>query len=130
MPRHVVGDRGRIRQVLTNLAANAVKFTDRGHVLLDVAAESVDAAEVRLHIRVEDTGIGIEPDQLGGLFQNFVQADASTTRRFGGTGLGLAISRQLVELMGGAIGVDSAPGKGSTFWFTLRLPLQAGGEAP
>jgi CheY-like chemotaxis protein len=110
----VLGDAGRLRQVLVNLASNAIKFTDAGRVIL--RASDVDGM---LRLEVEDTGIGITPDQLSRLFTKFTQADSSTTRKYGGTGLGLAISKQLVELMGGQIGARSQPGTGSTFWFTL-----------
>jgi len=120
LPRHVRGDPGRLRQVLLNLMANAVKFTERGSVSLTVQPEA--GGMVRFAIR--DTGIGIAPENVGRLFDRFAQADSSITRRFGGTGLGLAICRTLVEAMGGRIGVDSWPGQGSVFWF--RLPLPAG----
>ena len=120
-PRHFFGDGSRIRQVLTNLVGNAVKFTDAGHVLTTVECESVDAGLAHLRISVQDTGPGIPHDRLGLLFQKFSQLDGSSTRRHTGTGLGLAISRQLVELMGGAMGVESRLGEGSTFWFTLPV---------
>jgi PAS domain S-box-containing protein len=117
--RAVVGDDARLRQVLTNLMSNAVKFTDHGRVTLDVALEADD----RVRFSVRDTGIGFDAAEKGRIFERFQQADASFTRRFGGTGLGLAISRELVELMGGVLCCDSAPGQGSTFWFTLPLPI-------
>lgn len=120
VPRQWVGDQGRIRQVLTNLASNAVKFTDHGHVLLRVGLEATTSGP-GLCISVEDTGTGISADRLPNLFDNFMHADGSATGRLGSTGLGLAVSRQLVELMGGTIGVSSTPGAGSRFWFSLPL---------
>jgi PAS domain S-box-containing protein len=121
VPGRVRGDPYRVRQVLMNLMGNAVKFTPTGEVVAHVTVEAFHGDEVLLRVRVRDTGIGIEPDVMPGLFRPFVQADSSTTRRYGGTGLGLIISKRLVELMGGEIGVDSTPQQGSTFWFTLRL---------
>ena len=131
-PRHVVGDQGRVRQILGNLASNAVKFTERGHVLVEVTLEGLrdEGRAAELRIRVVDTGIGIAPDKLDTLFRKFSQADASTTRRYGGTGLGLAISKDLVGLMGGTIDAESQPGTGSIFGFTLTLPLQSHLETP
>jgi PAS domain S-box-containing protein len=128
VPVHLVGDSLRLGQVLLNLAANAVKFTDKG--LVSVSAELVTREErqVLLRFQVQDTGIGIPRDVLPRLFQSFSQADSSTTRRFGGTGLGLAISKRLVELMGGEIQVESAPGLGSLFGFTVPLGLQPTGR--
>ncbi|MEW6630000.1 MAG: response regulator [Pseudomonadota bacterium] len=123
-----VGDVGRIRQIVTNLLGNAVKFTDEGHVLVDVTGERVPAG-TKLTISVTDTGIGIPDDKLKLVFEKFSQVDTSSTRRHEGTGLGLAITSRLVELMGGDIGVDSAEGKGSTFWFTVTLPrAEQGGQ--
>ena len=118
IPALLRGDPHRLRQVLTNLASNAIKFTGKGGVTVDVALQSQNDLAVTVRFSVTDTGIGIRPDQIGALFSPFVQADASTTRKYGGTGLGLAISKQLVEMMGGTIGIDSQEDKGSTFWFT------------
>ncbi|TFW17780.1 two-component regulator propeller domain-containing protein [Duganella callida] len=127
LPQFVVGDPTRLRQVLVNLVGNAFKFTRHGAVRMRVervpaAGDEDDARHNRIRFSVTDTGIGIEPEAIPRLFQQFEQADASTTRRYGGTGLGLAICRQLVELMGGAISAVSAPGQGSTFIFELPLP--------
>ena len=122
-PRHFVGDVGRIRQVITNLANNASKFTGEGRVMINVECDNQTEKEATMRVSVEDTGIGIAEDRLKTVFAEFTQADPSTTRKYGGTGLGLTISKQLVELMGGSIGVSSKPKKGSTFWFTLLLPL-------
>ncbi len=116
------GDPGRIRQVLINLVGNAIKFTERGEVAVRYELLSRGEAESHLLFSVTDTGIGLSAEQQKNLFDRFTQADSSTTRRFGGTGLGLSISKQLVEIMGGRIGVESTPGKGSIFWFTLNLP--------
>jgi signal transduction histidine kinase/DNA-binding response OmpR family regulator len=122
-PARVVGDAGRLRQVLTNLIGNALKFTEKGHVLLDVEVAWATDDEAALRFAVSDTGIGIPPDRLDHIFDKFTQADTSTNRRFGGTGLGLAISRQLAELMGGRIEVASEVGKGSTFAMTLPMRI-------
>jgi signal transduction histidine kinase/CheY-like chemotaxis protein len=125
LPSHFIGDAGRIRQVVTNLVGNAVKFTQKGHVLITVERNEQAGETAYMHVSVTDTGIGIPADKLPALFQKFTQADSSTTRRYGGTGLGLAISKQLVELMGGSIGARSKAGEGSTFWFSLPLPMDA-----
>jgi CheY-like chemotaxis protein len=136
VPRFVIGDPGRVRQAILNLAGNAIKFAERGEVVVTVESEGPSplalpprgekeaggADQCCLRFCVRDTGTGIPEEKLSSIFDSFTQADASTTRRYGGTGLGLAITRRLVELMGGSIGVNSRPGEGSTFWFTLSLP--------
>ena len=124
VPPQVVGDPSRLRQILLNLISNAVKFTNQGEVSLTITQSSESAESVTLNFAVRDTGIGLSEETQTKLFQSFVQADTSTTRRFGGTGLGLAICRKLVELMGGSIGISSSLGKGSVFWFTLPLARQ------
>ncbi|OAN50783.1 hybrid sensor histidine kinase/response regulator [Magnetospirillum moscoviense] len=123
VPRQVVGDPTRLRQVLTNLIGNALKFTTGGSVTVRVGLEATEDSLSKLRFEVADTGIGIAPDALATLFQEFVQADSSISRRFGGTGLGLAICKRLVEMMGGDIGCDSRLGEGATFWFTTRVGL-------
>jgi PAS domain S-box-containing protein len=122
LPRMVKGDASRLRQILTNLVGNSIKFTETGHVELQVFCTEVSSDRLRLRCTVQDTGIGIEPAALERLFTPFTQADASTTRRFGGTGLGLSIARRFIELMGGEIGVTSSVGVGSTFW--IEVPLR------
>ena len=123
VPARLCGDPGRLRQILTNLVGNAIKFTERGQVAIEVGLEERDGRGALLRFQVRDTGIGIPQGRLDSLFEAFTQADASTSRRFGGTGLGLTISKRLVERMGGDIGVESELGRGSTFWFTVRLEV-------
>ncbi|MBN1437464.1 MAG: response regulator [Sedimentisphaerales bacterium] len=122
-PRVLVGDPNRIRQILINLTNNAIKFTKKGHVLISITSNDQSDGDFALRFEVEDTGIGIPPDKLDYVFGKFTQADTSTSRKYGGTGLGLAICKQLVELMGGAVGVRSELDKGSCFWFDLTLPV-------
>ena len=128
LPTFLEGDVGRIRQVVTNLVGNSVKFTERGHVLIDVSGTVADGVASVL-VKVEDTGIGIPAEKLESVFDKFAQVDASSTRRHEGTGLGLAITSRLVQLMGGRIGVESELGRGSTFWFEVPLPVHEKGYA-
>jgi PAS domain S-box-containing protein len=129
VPAFLQGDPGRLRQILYNLVGNSIKFTSKGEVALRVTCLSQSGSEVELKFSIRDTGIGIPPEKLGLLFNKFTQADASTTRKFGGTGLGLAISKQLAELMGGTVGVESEVGRRSEFWFTVRLKIQPEGTS-
>ncbi len=119
----MLGDPARIRQIITNLVGNALKFTEKGHVKLDVSARKLPTGITEFLFRVDDTGIGINEKNLDKIFQKFTQADESTTRRFGGTGLGLTVCKLLVEAMGGTIGVESIFGKGSSFWFSIPLHI-------
>jgi len=130
VPPRLLGDQTRVRQVITNLTGNAIKFTESGHVLVTIGAQPAEGnARVMLTVSVQDTGVGVPEARRNSLFAPFTQADVSITRRYGGTGLGLAITRQLVELMGGQVGFESEEGKGSTFWFRIPLEVAAASSA-
>ncbi|MDH3602863.1 MAG: response regulator, partial [Candidatus Tectomicrobia bacterium] len=124
VPTAMYGDPLRLQQILTNLIGNALRFTEQGDIVIQVSLIEADEQTARLHLSVRDTGIGISPDAQTRIFASFSQADGSTTRKYGGTGLGLAIAKQLAEAMAGQIGVDSTPGAGSTFWFSVSLERQ------
>jgi signal transduction histidine kinase/CheY-like chemotaxis protein/HPt (histidine-containing phosphotransfer) domain-containing protein len=130
LPEELIGDATRLRQVVLNLVANAVKFTEQGEITVEVSAARLEAAEMDLRVVVRDTGIGIPEDKRAAIFESFVQADTSTTRRFGGTGLGLTISSKIVALMGGTLDVDSEVGRGSAFHFTVRVGHRARPAVP
>ncbi len=129
-PAHLVGDPSRVRQVLLNLVGNALKFTHAGRVRILVSGARVGLTRAEVHVEVQDSGIGIAPAKIALLFQPFTQADGSMSRRYGGTGLGLVICKRLIELMGGTVGCDSVEGQGSTFWFTLQLPVDPAAASP
>ena len=130
IPQDLIGDETRLQQALLNYASNAIKFTDTGTITLRVVVEEESVKNMLLRFEVQDTGIGIEPETIAKLFSSFEQADNSMTRKYGGTGLGLVITKHLAELMGGTSGVDSAPGVGSTFWFTARLKREQSAAIP
>ncbi|HEV3332567.1 MAG TPA: ATP-binding protein [Bryobacteraceae bacterium] len=125
-PTRFIGDVVRIRQVLTNLVGNAIKFTHQGQISIRVTCLEQTAQEASMYLAIEDTGIGIAPDKINLIFERFTQIDSQTSRRYGGTGLGLTIVKQLVEVMGGLVGVESRPGEGSVFWVNLTLPIDTG----
>src|SRR6185369_436988 len=128
MPERLRGDPERLRQIMINLGANAIKFSDRGEIVVRAEMDSRHGNTVNVRFSVTDSGIGLSEEEQQKLFQPFTQADGSIRRKFGGTGLGLSISKRLVELMDGAIGVKSQKGEGSTFWFTV--PLEVRSDAP
>ncbi|MDY6954417.1 MAG: ATP-binding protein, partial [Thermodesulfobacteriota bacterium] len=128
VPALVRGDPGRLRQILLNLSNNAIKFTEKGEVAIRATVQEENDSHTTVHFSIADSGVGVPKDRMDRLFKSFSQADASMTRRYGGTGLGLAISKQLAEMMGGRIGVESTTGKGSTFWFTVVLEKQPHGR--
>ena len=121
LPKHFIGDPLRLGQILINYANNAVKFTDKGEIVIMIRLVNMTESDVEIYLGVKDTGIGLTPEQRESLYQSFQQADTSTTRKFGGTGLGLVITKRMTELMGGQVGVESRPGEGSTFWSTVKL---------
>jgi signal transduction histidine kinase len=127
VPAQLMGDPVRVRQTLVNLVGNAVKFTDAGAITVEARVLRRASSHVVVRVSVTDTGIGVPPERQAGLFESFAQGDDSTTRVYGGTGLGLAICRQLVTLMGGHMGVESQPGRGSTFWFELTMKCRTTG---
>jgi signal transduction histidine kinase len=127
---HWIGDGLRLKQILLNLLGNAIKFTEAGQVSLRVSSVTSSAGDERLRFEINDTGIGVDGETLSRLFRPFTQADIRTTRRYGGTGLGLSISKRLVEMMGGGIGADSEPGRGSTFWFEVPLARASHAATP
>jgi len=122
-PERVIGDGGRVRQIIVNLVGNAIKFTEKGEVVVGLEVESRRENDILLHFSVRDTGIGIAPEKQNAIFEAFTQADSSMTRQYGGTGLGLTISSRLVHLMEGRLWLESALGQGSTFHFTARFGL-------
>ena len=130
MPLLLKGDPARLQQILINLVGNSIKFTSKGEITIGAELESTENEQVVVRFSVSDTGIGIPEARRNAIFSPFTQVDGSTTRKYGGTGLGLSICKQLSELMGGTIGVESEEGKGSTFWFTARLKRQSDGARP
>ncbi len=127
VPTALVGDAGRLRQILTNLIGNALKFTEQGEVVVSATLIEADAKSAFIQFEVKDTGIGISPSDQGRIFDAFLQADGTTTRRYGGTGLGLSIAKELCEMMGGSISISSEPGVGSIFRFSARFAHQPSG---
>ena len=125
LPVRVIGDPGRLRQIVLNLVGNAIKFTEKGEIVVRLAADAIDGHRATIRVSVCDTGVGIAPEKQAHIFDAFAQEDTSTTRKYGGTGLGLTISNRLVQLMGGRLWVESQPGRGSTFFFTLELGVDA-----
>ena len=130
VPQRLVGDSARLARIIGNYANNAVKFTRQGRIAVSIRAEECTADDVLLLFCVTDTGVGVEPERMSRLFQSFSQADTSSTREFGGAGLGLALCRKLAALLGGEVGVESAPGQGTTFWLSVRLGIESEMPAP